>query len=474
MSRMVIKDAEVDGRLVTVVVENDVIVQLSEGLIDEGAAMVDAKGAALLPGLHDHHVHLLAMAARRDGVDVDFCATPIEFDQTLTSACRQTDSQWIRVAGYDDYRHGGLNAVRLDALVGLRKVRVQHRSGLAWILSSAALSSVLLELNDSEVPDGLERDANGKPTGRLLRLDGWLAERVGVQVPPLAVVGAELAAFGITGVTDATPNLGAGRIEILRSAVQTGALPQRLVLLGADEHEIRATDAIDQRWALMGPSKIIVDELSDLQPDRLAETISAHHANGRAVAIHAVSRAETVTATAAFAIAGTIKGDRIEHGSVLPADLDSILANGGVTVIVQPNLVYERGDHYLREVDEGDIASLHRARSLLRAGVNVSVGSDAPVTSADPWAAIAAASSRVTRDGVALGVSEKVEPATALGWYLADPLAPGGPPRRLEVGGPADLCLLDTPLADALAEPDAKHVRMTWVGGRLVYPWPQD
>jgi hypothetical protein len=62
-----------------------------------------------------------------------------------------------------------------------------------------------------------------------------------------------------------------------------------------------------------------------------------------------------------------------------------------------------------------------------------------------------------------------VSPLTALNWYLADPLAPGGPPRNLRVGAVADLCLLDVSLAQALSAPDARHVRMTWVNGRLVH-----
>ena len=49
------------------------------------------------------------------------------------------------------------------------------------------------------------------------------------------------------------------------------------------------------------------------------------------------------------------------------------------------------------------------------------------------------------------------------------PTDPGGAPRRVEVGAPADLCLLDRPLTDVLADPSADHVRATWIGGRVVH-----
>ena len=55
--------------------------------------------------------------------------------------------------------------------------------------------------------------------------------------------------------------------------------------------------------------------------------------------------------------------------AVLPADLDNALASSGIVVIVQPSLVFERGDHYLLEVDPDDMPFLHRHGSLLAAGI---------------------------------------------------------------------------------------------------------
>ena len=52
--------------------------------------------------------------------------------------------------------------------------------------------------------------------------------------------------------------------------------------------------------------------------------------------------------------------------------------------------------------------------------------------------------------------------------YLSAPASPGGAARRVEVGTPADLCLLKTPLREALAAPTADVVRATLIGGRLI------
>ena len=48
----------------------------------------------------------------------------------------------IRAVSYDEARDGPLDRWRLDALAPGRAVRVQHRSGALWVLSSVALEQV--------------------------------------------------------------------------------------------------------------------------------------------------------------------------------------------------------------------------------------------------------------------------------------------------------------------------------------------
>jgi len=466
---ILLRCVEVDGHVgnVEVLVVDGVVVDVGVGLAPAGEVEVVAgEGGALIPGLHDHHVHLLAMAARAAGLDLDAVPSGGGVDAALRAAA-SAGPAWVRASGYDEHRHGRIDRHRLDAVAPGVAVRVQHRSGLGWMLSTAGLERVGLLDGSGRVaadrPDGVELGDDGLPTGWLHRLDGWLGERVPPSALDLAVTGRCLAAAGITGLTDATFALGPERTALLRGAVERGDVPQRLVLLGVGPQDVVGG------WASIGPAKLLADESLGLDPSELAARIAAHHAAGRPVAIHAVTRAENVAAVTALAEAGAFPGDRIEHGSVLPADLDPLLVAGGVTVIAQPSLVSERGDHHLREVEPDDLPFLHRLRSLLTAGVKVGVGSDAPVTSADPWAGIVAASTRCTRGGAVVGPMEAVDPATALEWYLADPLDPGGPPRRVVAGAAGDLCLLDAPLTEVLAAPSSARVRRTWVGGRLVH-----
>ncbi|HEX6567820.1 MAG TPA: amidohydrolase family protein, partial [Acidimicrobiales bacterium] len=150
-------------------------------------------------------------------------------------------------------------------------------------------------------------------------------------------------------------------------------------------------------------------------------------------------------------VAGARPGDRVEHGAVVPPELRPALARHGLTVVTQPGFIAERGDDYARDVDPDDLPVLYPCRSLLDDGIPVALSTDAPYGDADPWRAVAAAARRTTPGGTLLGPGERLPPRRALTLFTGDPHRPGGPPRTVARGSPADLCLLDVPLAAALA-----------------------
>ena len=101
--------------------------------------------------------------------------------------------------------------------------------------------------------------------------------------------------------------------------------------------------------------------------------------------------------------------------------------------------------------------------------MRVAGSTDAPFGDPDPWRAIAAAVDRTTSSGAPLGRHEAVPADRALALFLGAPDDPGGPPRTISVGGPADLCLLGTPLGVALADPSSAEVALTIVAGTVVH-----
>jgi predicted amidohydrolase YtcJ len=419
--------------------------------VTPGETVLDAAGGAVIPGLHDHHIHLYALAAARESVAVGppDVRAPSEFVAAIRAAARSlAPGRWLRGVGYHESVLGRLDRWVLDAATGNRPVRVQHRTGIEWVVNSSAVRELGLDGLDHP---GVERTADGVPTGRLTRMDDWLGRVLPSTPPDVESIGREASRLGVVAFTDATP---------LRTAEQTGAL----VRAGLRQRVtyMTAPDAGDTgAWPEgRGPVKVILDDNRLPALENLAETVARAHAAGRSVAVHCVTRTQTVLTVAALRSAGSRRGDRIEHGSVIPGELTAALLDLGVTVVTNPGFVHARGDSYVREVDPADLGLLYRCGSLLRAGVAVAGGTDAPYGPADPWLSIATAVGRVTSGGAVLGAGERIDAMEALGLFTAG--------REVAIGHRADLCLLAVPRrALAATELTSKLVAVTLIGGAV-------
>ena len=465
---MLIRDAEVVGAgRVDVRLGDARVFELGASLARRhGEPVLDARGGALLPGLHDHHIHLFALAASLGSVD---CGPPTLNDaEALGRALARAAAEgrgWLRGVAYHECVAGPLTRERLDAWVPKRPVRVQHRSGALWMLNSAALEALAVEAGDA--PEGLERDADGRPTGRLFRGDTWLRARLGGEAPDLAEVGAQLAARGMTGLTDAGVGNDAAALATLGAAVESGALPQRLWVMG--RLELPEPPAAWSRRVARGPVKAILDEARLPPLEELVATARAAHAAGRALAVHCATRTELFFALAALGEAGVRDGDRLEHASVAPPEAVAAVAALGLRVVTQPHFVAERGEQYLADVAPEDLPFLYRGRAWLDAGVALAAGSDAPYGAPDPWASMRAAVGRHSRGGAVLGADEALSPEAALGLFTTPPEDPGGAPRRVAPGAPSDLCLLERPWREARGRLRAEDVAACFCAGRLAF-----
>jgi predicted amidohydrolase YtcJ len=463
---VLVLNAEVGGRPgVCVRAGREQILDVGPGLAPRrGETVLDAAGGAVIPGLHDHHVHLRALLAARLSADVSAAADPAAFDRRLTAAAAAAaPGQWVRATGWSETTAGPLDRRRLDALTGAVPARVQHRGGAMWVLNSAALRQVGAEDSDAS---GIERDDRGVPTGRLLRLDGWLRGRLPPGVPPgglragLAGYGRECARLGLTGFTDATPDRDQADVDAFGRLSADATFPQRLHLMAPPG--LRPPPA---GRVTLGPRKVILDDTALPGVAELADLAAATHRAGSALAVHCVTAGQLIVAVAAFERAGTA-GDRIEHASVVPPGYPARLARLGLAVVTQPGFISVRGDDYLRDVPPPEQAWLYPCASLARAGTVVAAGTDAPFGPADPWRCVAAAVTRRAPGGRVVGRAERLSPARALRLFLTAAEDPGRL-RRVRPGQPGDLCVLATPLRPFLSAPAAAGVRAAVVGGHL-------
>lgn len=398
-----------------------------------GEPVFDAAGATVIPGLHDHHVHLRSAAAAMTSTRVGPAEVHSRADlaMALNRAEIRSDG-WIRAVGYHEAVAGPLDRVVLDEVSPPVPVRVQHRSGVLWTLNSAGLDLVGL----ADHPDGRLRSSDRSWSDTLQRDDTSLSD-----------VSRQLCGYGVTGVTDATPDFDVGDIVKLIEAHRRGELLQRVHCLA--------------------PGKRILHD-ADLDLDELTEFIANRHAQDAPVAVHCVTAAQLVVTISALQSAGTHPQDRIEHAAVVPDDSVATLADLGVTVVTQPNFVAERGDQYLADVPAGEQHELWRLASLKDAGVPVALSTDMPFGEADPWAVIRAAVRRTTGAGAVLGADECVSAREALTMFFGSVDRPVQH-RSIAPGQPGDVCVLAAQPGEVLAELDAGLVAATVIAGQLVY-----
>ncbi|MCV7281625.1 amidohydrolase family protein [Mycolicibacterium flavescens] len=427
---MLIKHARLlDGTAADIRVEDTITAVEADLSARPGEDILDAAGRTVIPGLHDHHVHLHSAAAALRSVTVG--PSDVRDRAGLAGILAEApvgDDGWIRAVGYHEAVAGPLDRNLLDEIAPPVPVRVQHRSGVLWTLNTAGLERI----GRADHPDGRLRSDDHGWSNTLPRNDTGLSQ-----------ISRHLAGLGVTGVTDATPDLDATDVDALLAA------------------------HLYQRVHCLAPGKRILHD-TDLDLDGLADWIVDRHDHGTPVAVHCVTAAQLAVTLAALQIAGSRAGDRIEHAAVVPDDSIAALADSGVTVVTQPNFVAERGDQYLDDVPAAEHHELWRLASLIDAGVPVALSTDTPFGDGDPWRAMRAAVHRTTGAGHVLGAAERVAPHRALAMFLGPAERPARP-RRIAPGEPGDVVVLAGPPAEVLDALDATMVEATIVAGRPVF-----
>ena len=470
---LTVVDVEVGGRPgCTVHIERGRIVSVETTAFrssPRGTDVLDGGGGALLPGLHDHHIHLFSLAARDHSV---LCGPPSVRDRSalaITLAAAMSDLEqdaspptWLRGYGYDESVAGPLTADVLDDLLGhqrWRPVRIQHRSGHQWVLNRSGLVALGLVGATPSAP-GVEVDADDRPTGALYDTDTVFRRGVPPDLPSLAATSDRLSGYGVTGVTDATASNGPEELAALERAVGQGELHQSVLMLGGALPEQTGGPVST------GAVKLVLEDRQLPALDMLVASIRA--AGRRGTALHVVTRESLVLAATALSVAGG-GPHRIEHASVAPPEVIDLLRPLPVTVVTQPGFIAEHGDRYRRDVDLADQDWLYRLQAWDRAGIPLAGSTDAPFGRADPWAAMSAAVTRRTALGHQIGRAERLTPERALHLFLGHPTDPGGRVRTVSAGSPADLCLLALPWGEARTELSRHLVRATIRAGRIVY-----
>jgi hypothetical protein len=498
-----------------------------------GARRIDAGATAVIPGLHDFHLHLVGMARARAEVLLDDVESAGEVTRRLTDAAGALgDDTWLRGRGWLE---GRLDPAALNAPAALahRPALVySHDAHSAWA-SPAALRLAGIGSQTADPPGGrIERAADGTPSGVLRERATDLVEQVAGRLrgsvldAALDGVVGDLLGWGVTGATDAgdtSPDNGVGpyaavgdRASLLLGAaarldgrlrltvnvpapaieaaaalgLRTGGPVAGAATVRAGWAKAYADGALGSRTAALFAPYTCGDardtgivRLADPELDALFTT---GRRNGIGLAVHAIGDRAVAAVLDAIARAPArppraparppdAPADRIEHLQLLRAADAYRLAELGVTASVQP--VHCAADRAMVEDCWADRANLaYPYGALAAAGALLAFGSDAPIESPNPWRGVfAAVHRRHPGDGTPdWQTHQAIDTASALAAYTLGPARAIGcsDEGHLLPGARADLALLDVDLATLLAAGDElARVRsvLTLVGGAEVH-----
>ena len=490
-----------------------------------GARVVDVRGAMVVPGFVDAHVHFLEGGARLAQVQLRDAATPEAFARRIRAhAATLPAGSWILGGDWDHERWGGTLPTRawIDALVPDHPVWVSRLDGHMALANARALALAGVDRATADVAGGtIVRDAAGEPTGLLKDNAMELVWRV---VPPLTGAAADraldaamahVAAQGVTAVhhmgtwDDLAALERAWRAGRLRTRVHAAVplagwerLRDTVAVWRAAGHRRPNPGFAGDAWLQIGGLKGFVDgslgahtaamlePYTDAPGDRgLFVTVpESLHAWTRGAAaaglqpmVHAIGDAAIRTQLDVYARVAAELGPadrrwRIEHAQhVHPVDVPRFAALG-VVASMQPYHAVDDGRWADRVIGAERARTTYAFRSLLDAGASLAFGSDWFVAPPTPLAGIHAAVTRATLDGAHPGgwvPAQRIGVEEALAAYTiggARAAFMEGEIGTLERGRLADFVLVDRDLTrTAPAELGAARVLMTVVGGRVVH-----
>ncbi len=445
--------------------------------------VIDAKGAAVLPGFDDAHVSLIEGGLAHDAVQL-FGANSLEDVRARIAAWVEahSDAAWITGGGwsYDAFpdmpSHAGL-----DAIAGDRPAALLSQDGDAlWVNMKALDAAGITKRTPNPKRGEIVRDRRGQATG-LLRGDAMaLVDKV-IPKPTredrahaLQAAIRDAQAHGITSVQDL--GAAAGDLDLYDAARTADTLTLRVyAAVPFARTPLQDFDAIGKRYPddpVLKTGVISVAAGTSPGPDVLA-SLAGHdwqlalEANDEPSVHHAL---DALAAIAKNAPSGTAARHRIEGISLIdPDDLPRFGALG-VIASMQP-LESSAG-----LVTWAQWAGVERSpygwavRSLSAAGAHLAFGSDWPRLPLDPLASIRASVHRAP-----IHLSEQLTLKSAINaWTSGSAWASFDDHRKgtITPGMLADLVVLTTNIFGDESKLDAADVAMTIFDGKIVYRRP--
>ncbi|MCX5761898.1 MAG: amidohydrolase [Gemmatimonadetes bacterium] len=476
--------------------------------------IIDARGAMVVPGFIDAHVHFIDGGFALQSVKLRDAKTKAEFIARLGAFAKTVPAgTWILNGDWDHENWGGELPTRqwIDAVTPDNPVWINRLDGHMSLANSAALKAAGVTRDVKDVDGGtVVRDASGEPTGVFKDNAMGVVDRV---VPPAPVAMMDRALAGAMayvneqGVT-AVHNMGSwGELAAFERAHAAGTMTTRIYAVVPLSSWKRLADTVKVRghgddWVRIGGLKGFVDgsigshtaamlePFTDAPNDRglmvnteadLYAWTKAGDAAGLQVLVHAIGDRAIRTQLDIFERVARENGPsdrrfRIEHAQhIAPADMARFGALG-VIPSMQPYHAIDDGRWVDKVIGPERSKGTYAFKSLRDAKATLAFGSDWFVAPPTPLMGIYAAVTRRTLDEQRPGgwvPEQKITVEDALRAYTTGGAYAGfaeGTRGVIRKGMLADLTMIDKDLTRIAPETirDAKVVR-TIVNGKVVY-----
>ena len=410
-----------------------------------GTTRQDGRGAFLIPGFTDAHIHLQQYAEAQMMVDCETSTLQECLSRVAQRAAAAAPGEWILGHGWNQHNwaEGFGSAKMLDAAAPHNPVYLTAKSLHAGWCNSAALKAMGVDANTPDPQGGhFGKDAYGNPDGILYEsamacIEPYIPETtVEGTAADLQAAQHSLWQYGITGVHDFditqcfqalqyVHREGLLRLRVVKSipleklssAIDTGlqtGFGDDMLRVGSVK--LFADGALGPRTAAMlSPYENDPDNqgMLFLDQEEVFEYGRKASAAGISMAVHAIGDRANHEAVNGFARLRDYEQEnqlprlrhRIEHVQVLHPDDIKRLAQLDITASMQP--VHLPSDWQAANRNWGSRSgNAFIFRSLLKAGTALAFGSDAPVESPNPFWGIHAAITRTNADAKPEG-----------GWY---------------------------------------------------------
>jgi hypothetical protein len=485
--------------------------------------VIDAKGALVLPGFNDAHVHFLSGGFQLSSVDLRDAATPQEFAERIRRFSEKLPKgRWVTGGDWDHERWPDVKGAAplptkelIDAFTPDRAVFVNRLDGHMALANSYALRLAGVTRDTPDPPGGLiVRDpSTGEPTGVLKDAAQSFVWKVAPEssfeekLEAGRAATAHAAEHGVTSVQDmsAGDDVGVYQTLLERGELKTrvyavSPLPdwQRLGRVGvrrafgSDMLRIGglkgfADGSLGSTTALFFEPYLDAPESTGLPSDEMfpegamLKRVEGADAAGLQVMIHAIGdRANDAILTIYEQVersnGARDRRFRIEHAQHLRAQEIARFGRDHVVASMQPYHCIDDGRWAEKRIGRERAKGTYAFRSLLDAGAVLAFGSDWSVAPLDPVLGIYAAATRRTLDGKnpqgwvpeqKITVEEAVRAYTVGSAYAEFAENVKG---TITQGKLADLVILDRDIFQIdPAEIEKVKVWMTVMDGKVVY-----